>query len=159
MARQSGFKKCKKGPYKPINPQKYMGDPTKIIYRSAWELRFMYALDTDPTVIGWSSEEIAIPYLSPKDKKMHRYYPDFIVKRIIKGLTKTIMYEVKPKEQTVMPKSKHESGKAKPRKTQLNEAMTFGVNSAKWRAAREYCANRQWDFVILTEDDLGIKTK
>ena len=28
-----------KGRYKPINPSKYKGNPTNIIYRSSWELK------------------------------------------------------------------------------------------------------------------------
>ena len=28
---------------------------------------------------------------------------------------------------------------------------TFGVNQAKWKAAREYCKDRNMEFLILTE--------
>ena len=34
-----------KGFFKPKNPQKYNGDPTNIIYRSRWELKFMMYLE------------------------------------------------------------------------------------------------------------------
>ena len=66
-----------KGKFKPHNPFKYVGDPTNIIYRSLWELRFMRYLDSHPNVTQWASEEITIPYFSPVDKKIHRYFPDF----------------------------------------------------------------------------------
>jgi len=53
------------GKYSPKNTNKYLGDPTKIFYRSLWERRVMVHLDDNPSVIGWSNEEIVIPYLSP----------------------------------------------------------------------------------------------
>ena len=39
----------------------------------------MVMFDTNPNVIRWASEEMAIPYHSPVDRKRHKYYPDFIV--------------------------------------------------------------------------------
>ena len=69
-----------KGKYKPRNRSKYKGDPTKIIYRSLWERRFMVWCDENPNVIKWASEEVVIPYRSPLDRRIHKYYPDFWVK-------------------------------------------------------------------------------
>ena len=69
-----------KGKYKPKYRSKYKGDPTKIIYRSLWERRFMVYCDENPSIIKWASEEVIIPYRSPLDKRIHRYYPDFWVK-------------------------------------------------------------------------------
>jgi hypothetical protein len=34
--------------------------------------------------------------------------------------------------------------------------MTWGVNSAKWKAAREFCKDRGYEFVIITEKELGL---
>jgi len=31
---------------------------------------------------------------------------------------------------------------------------TYGINSAKWEAAKEFCADRNWEFVVLTEKDV-----
>ena len=73
------------GKYKPKNPKKYKGDPSNIIYRSGWELKLMIRLDEDEQIISWGSEEIAIPYISPLDNKIHRYYPDFLVTKINKN--------------------------------------------------------------------------
>jgi len=139
-----------KGRFTPKNPQKYKGDPANIIYRSLWELKFMKYLDENPNVLLWQSEEVAIPYVSPVDQRYHRYFPDFIVKvRKKDGSTGVMMVEVKPKHQTAEPK-------VQKRKTKryLTEVMTWGVNQAKWKAAREYCADRKWEFQILTEDEL-----
>ena len=142
-----------RGYFKPRNPSKYHGDPSNIIYRSSWEAKLMKYLDDHPDVIQWSSEEIAIPYRSPIDNKIHRYFPDFKVKkRNSVGIVETLMIEVKPKSQTVPPKVQK-----KPTKRYVNEVFTWGINSAKWKAAQQYCEERKWKFVIMTEDQLGIK--
>ena len=139
-----------KGYYKPKNPQKYKGDPTNIIYRSWWECLYMMRLDSDPEVIWWQSEETIIPYRSPIDQKIHRYFVDFTVKY----KSKTELIEIKPFKQTQPPVITE--GKKKSRKY-LNEVMTWGVNSAKWKAAQEYCKDRGYIFKILTENELGLK--
>ena len=142
-----------KGNYKPTNPQKYRGDPSKIVYRSSWELKLMHKLDNHPDVIWWKSEELAIPYRSPIDGKIHRYFPDFIVHLKNKlGVFETIMIEVKPKKQTQEPKKQE-----KVTKKYLQEVFTWGVNSAKWKCAEEYCNDRGWKFCLFTEKELGIK--
>lgn len=142
-----------KGYFKPRNPSKYKGDPTNIIYRSRWESKFMNYLDSHPDVLKWSSEEIIIPYRSPVDGKVHRYFPDFVVqKRNPQGIIETLMVEIKPADQTKAPVKKKTINKA-----YINEVMTWGVNQAKWKAAKEYCEDRKWKFLILTEKELNIK--
>ena len=74
------YKAPYKGKFKPSNPKKYVGNPANIIYRSSWEKKFMFYCDTNPDILQWASEEMAIPYYNPIDKKVHKYYPDFIVK-------------------------------------------------------------------------------
>lgn len=141
-----------KGKFKPKNYYKYLGNPTNIIYRSLWECKLMSYLDSHPDVIGWASEEIAIPYKSPIDNRRHRYYPDFYVKRKINGKLKESLIEVKPYKQTIPPKMS-----AKPNKKYLTEVKAYGINEAKWIAAQNYCKDRGWDFKIMTEKELGIK--
>ena len=68
-----------KGRFKPKHYKKYKGDPTKIIYRSMWELRFMKYCDKTPNILEWSSEEVIIPYRG-LDRRVHRYFPDFWIK-------------------------------------------------------------------------------
>ena len=72
------------GKFKPVNYRKYKGDPTKIIWRSLWERKFMTYCDANPSIIEWGSEEIVIPYISPVDGKVHRYFPDFYIKYVNK---------------------------------------------------------------------------
>jgi len=141
-----------KGYFRPKNPQKYRGNPSNIIYRSRWELKLMMHLDEHQDVVEWSSEEFFIPYRSPVDGKIHRYFPDFYVKKINKeGLIETAIIEVKPLAQTMEPKKQ-----PKPSRKYITEVMTYGVNQAKWKAAREFCADRKWSFHIFTEKELGI---
>ena len=68
-----------RGKYKPRCPYKYKGDPTRITYRSLWELKFMKYCDSNINILEWGSEEIALPYRSPIDNKVHRYFPDFYI--------------------------------------------------------------------------------
>ena len=140
------------GLFKPRNPKKYIGDHTNIVYRSSWECKVMVWLDTNPDILSWGSEELIIPYKSPVDGRWHRYFPDFLVKvRTKEGKLKTMVIEVKPKRQTMEPEKKKRITKQ-----YINEVTTWGVNQAKWRAAEEYCAERAWDFKLLTEDHLGL---
>lgn len=139
-----------KGRFKPKNYKKYKGDSTKVFYRSSWERNFMIYCDKSPAILEWNSEEIVIPYISPLDKRVHRYFPDFFIK--YKSATGKIMreiIEVKPKRQTIPPKPQQ-------RKTKkyLNEITTYAVNEAKFKAADQYCKDRKYKFRILTEDDL-----
>ena len=139
-----------KGKYNPQNPQKYMGDPTNIIYRSLWERKFMVFCDNQDSVLEWGSEEVVVPYISPFDNKRHRYFVDFIVTLKKKnGLKETLLIEVKPKKQCVAPEKKK-----KKTKSYLCDVKNWGINSAKWKAAQDYAENRGWKFKILTEDTL-----
>jgi len=140
------------GKFTPKNPQKYVGDYTKITYRSSWEARVMTWLDKEPNVISWASEELAIPYISPVDGKRHRYFPDFIVKVKNKdGKVSTMMIEVKPQKQSVEP-----AKRSRVTKQYITEVMTYGINQAKWKAAQEYCLDKGWQFKVLTEKELGL---
>lgn len=140
------------GRFKPKNPQKYIGDPNNIIYRSSWEVKVMSWLDLNSSIISWASEELIIPYVSPVDNRVHRYFPDFIVKVKTKDNTlKTMILEVKPKKQTQEPEPRK-----RVTKQYINEVVTWGVNQAKWKAATEYCLDRNWEFKIITEDHLGL---
>lgn len=142
-----------KGKFRPINPKKYKGDPSNVIYRSRWELVLMKKLDEHPDVLEWSSEEIIIPYRSPIDGKIHRYFPDFYVKRKNReGVIESIIIEVKPYAQTLEPKVQSNITKR-----YIQEVHTYGINKSKWTQAQEYCKDRGWKFMIFTEHELGIK--
>lgn len=142
----------KQGMFKPHNPSKYLGNPKNIKYRSQWEFTYMMKLDHDVNIIEWGSEEISIPYLSPIDKRVHRYFPDFYVKKkTVTGFERVII-EIKPLAQTKPPK------KGKSSRKFLKESMTYAINIAKWEAAERFCAQNGMSFVKLTEKELNIAT-
>ena len=141
-----------KGKYKPSYPQKYRGDPTNVIYRSLWERKFMVYCDKNENILEWSSEEIALPYKSPLDNRIHRYFPDFYIKVKEGNKIQKYLVEIKPKRQVSEPK-------VPKRKTKgyIYEVKEYVKNQAKWKSAQEFCEDRQWKFKIMTEDDLGIR--
>jgi len=140
-----------RGRFYPKHPLKYKGDPNKIIYRSSWEVRVMKYLDENDGVVWWASEEMNVKYISPVDGRVHRYFPDFIVKVRRKDNSSTIfMLEVKPEAQTKLRQPKRVT------KQYVNEAATYAVNQAKWKYAEEFCKDHGWVFRVVTEKDLGI---
>jgi len=142
-----------KGKYQPSYPKKYKGDPTNIIYRSLWERKFMVYCDTNENIIEWGSEEIALPYRSPIDNKVHRYFPDFLIKvKESNEQIKKYLIEIKPKRQTTPPPKPQRQTKK-----YLYEAYEYAKNQAKWEAAKEWCADRGYEFKVLTESELNIK--
>jgi hypothetical protein len=143
----------KQGLFKPNHPEKYIGDPKNIVYRSGWELRVMQSLDSNTNIKRWASEEIAIPYISPIDNRPHRYFVDFYVEAIGRdGETKKMLLEVKPKAQTQEPKRPKRNTKR-----YISEVMTYGINQAKWKAAEDFCLDRGWEFRLITEQELFAK--
>jgi hypothetical protein len=146
------YTKTFKGRYRVKNPSKYKGDIHTVVYRSLWELRFMKWCDDTESILEWGSETVVIPYISPLDRKVHRYFVDFFVK--VKNRNEEIqkyLIEIKPEKFTKPP----EIPKKKTKKF-IDEVLQFGVNDAKWKAAFEYCKDRNLKFMILTEKDLGL---
>jgi hypothetical protein len=142
-----------KGKYQPSHPKKYKGNPTNIIYRSLWERKFMVYCDTNENIIEWGSEELALPYRSPVDNRIHRYFPDFYIKvKESNGLTKKYIIEIKPQKQTIEPKVPKRKTKS-----YIYEVVEYAKNQAKWKAAEEWCLDRGYEFKVLTENELGIK--
>lgn len=142
-----------RGKYRPRHPEKYVGDINNIIWRSTWELKFLRWLDGTPSVLKYNSEEVVIPYISPIDGRPHRYFVDFwfTAKDKDTGKLKKHLVEVKPDYQTRPPKVQQ---RVTPK--YLNEVKTWGVNEAKWNAAKAFCDDKGWQFHIITERDLNI---
>ena len=113
----------------------------------------MVYCDKNQNILEWASEEIAIPYRSPIDNRVHRYFPDFYMKvKEFNGKIKRYVIEVKPAKQTKPP--------AKPKrqtKGYLREAYEYAKNQAKWEAADDWCKDRGYEFKVFTEKELGIK--
>ena len=84
--------------------------------------------DLSANIKSWGTEPFAIPYLSPKDNQMHRYFVDFVF--ITKDNQKHLV-EIKPKSQCNDP-----------------------VNLAKWEATENYCKQIDATFSVVTEVEL-----
>jgi len=147
---RSGFRQ---GYFLPANPEKYIGDLTKIIYRSSWEKRFMILCDTSPLIRSWSSEPVAINYFSPIDSKMHKYFVDFFCSiEAPNGEVKKYLIEIKPKKQAVFETKNPKTFKTKERYAE--HLKTVVINKAKWAAAHEYAKNLGYEFKVWTEENL-----
>ena len=143
-----------KGKYKVKNPEKYLGDLKDVIYRSSWELSFMKWCDLNPNILKWASEPFPIPYVSPLDKKRHRYFPDFYVKLKTKdGQIEEHIIEIKPKNQTRPPQTPKRNTRPR-RRRYARENITWRINKSKWTSAETLCENKGWKFTVLTEDEL-----
>jgi hypothetical protein len=139
------------GKFNPKLPEKYKGT-FPIIYRSSMELKSMRWMDNNPNVLKWTSETVIIPYTSPADGKIHRYFTDLSCEMKMKdGTIKKLIIEVKPERQTVPPT---ESSKKK-RKTIIYERYNYAINCAKWEAAKNWCNKKGYIFLILTEKHLS----
>ncbi len=139
------------GKYTPKNPQKYVGDPSNIVFRSSWERHFLEWADTNSKVLNYSSEELHIPYFFVPDGRWHRYFPDFIL--TVRGKddkTSVWMVEIKPFAQTQHPRTKA----YKNQKRLLKESLEYEKNQSKWAAANIFCNGKGWKFMVLTEKNL-----
>lgn len=149
----AGYPKPK--PWKPKHPEKYMGAINSITTRSSWEVRFLNWCDDNSNILEYSSEEVVVPYRSPVDMKLHRYFVDAKIKvKTTSGEIKTYLVEIKPSIQRNIP--------AKPKrqtKRYITECATFMINQAKWDAADRWARDRGWEFIILDEYDLGIQKR
>ena len=141
----------KQGIYRPVNRQKYIGARLPE-YRSSWELKFFTWCDRNSNVLEWTSESTIVPYISPLDNKVHRYFVDFYMEvKDENGSRKSYLVEVKPKRFTSPPKP----GKRKT-KRYLQEIANYAVNEAKWKTAKLFCKKQGMEFRIVTEKELGI---
>lgn len=149
-----------KGRYRVAKPEKYRGDPSKVTYRSSWEVKFFRFCESHDDIVEWGSEIISIPYYSPVDGKWHRYFPDvYLKKKLPNGTFEEILIEIKPDAQTRPPditkRNATKTGRISRR--YLNEVKRWGTNDAKWTAAKKFCDARGWRFEIMTEKHLGIR--
>jgi hypothetical protein len=140
----AGARTTMKGRFIAKNPQKYLGNPGNIIFRSSWELKLFQWLDRTPAVMQWASEEFSIPYLSPVDNAVHQYYPDALViyKDKFGNLKKEIV-EIKPYKETVLT----------PKATDRDK-MALIMNTAKWKAAARFAELQGMTFRVITEKSM-----
>jgi len=142
------------GKYRPKNPNKYNGDCTNIVYRSSYELKMFQYCDLKENIIYWESEEKVIPYLDPITGRYKRYFPDVFIKyKDSQGNVRKALIEIKPKKDLIEP----EKNPKRRTKSWVYKVQTWARNQAKWAAAKEWCKDRNMEFKIFTEQELGIK--
>lgn len=148
--KNSGFNQ---GYFHPKNPNKYVG-PLPIIYRSSWEYKFMIWCDINDKVLMWSSEPVEIKYWSRQGNKQRIYNPDFYFK-ILKndGNTEEFLAEIKPKAQIQKPTVPIKISK-KSLESYKFLAEQYVKNMDKYEAAKQYATQRNWRFIVLTEDTI-----
>ena len=135
------------------NPQKYVGKyKTDIEFLSSLENFYIKFCDENPGILGWSSEEIIIPYKHPVDGRMHRYFVDFYIRYKSKsGKIEESLIEIKPYKETL---DKPYITEGMSNKSKKHAILNWNINQSKWKYAREYCKKRNMKFVILTEKEL-----
>jgi len=141
-----------RGKYKVKKPEKYVGDHTKVVYRSLWERQVFRWLEDNDDIKKWNSEDVVIPYICATDKKQHRYFID-VYFETVKG--EKYLVEIKPKKETAPPKNP-----GKRTKKYLSEQLTYAKNMSKWKAAQEFASDNGVKFQVWTEETLkglGIK--
>ncbi len=132
----------------PEHVEKYVGNHKKILCKSLWERKLCKYFDDNVNIVNWCYECLKIPYISPVDNKKHIYFPDYIIKIKNKfGEIKTMIIEVKPKKQTIEPKNKKT-------KSYSSEMTRYLINEAKWKAAINLCKDNEWEFKLLTENNI-----
>jgi hypothetical protein len=141
-------KNYRQGKFTPINKDKFVGSVAT--YRSGLELKFMRFCDNNPNVLKWSSEQVIVPYISPLDGRVHRYFVDNFVSIKEGNIIKNYLIEIKPSRQTQAPATKY-----KKKEHLIYEQSAWVVNQAKWAAAKEYCKKKGFDFLIITEKHLN----
>jgi hypothetical protein len=132
------------GFFKPKNPEKYLGNVNRIIFRSSYELRVFSAFDNEPSILKWGSELFSIPYMSPVDGQVHQYFPDLlVVYKDRAGAIQKMLIEIKPHHETLPPRKQTELA-----------VKTYVVNQAKWQAAEKFCNANGLQFQVLTEKSI-----
>lgn len=154
------------GVFNPEHPEKCINlrKGKKPFARSSWEFKMMAWCDQNKNVVRWGSEIIAIPYIFDLEKvngihKTHNYYPDIYCEiRNKKGLIDIYIIEIKPikqKNKPIVPKNKTRKA-MKNYRYAVNEYVR---NQNKWRYAKMFCEGKNWNFRILTEQNIfnGVK--
>lgn len=154
------YKNVKQGWYTLKHPEKYLHPideymqstfKDKVMYKSSLELKFLKYCDLNKYIVRFSVEPFPIEYIKPTDGQPHRYYIDFVLE-FANG--NKFLVEIKPYSQTKHPKLPT----IKTYKSLLNyknECMTYLINQAKWKAAKEFAAKNGFIFTIITDLDLN----
>lgn len=162
MINKGSMTNFSQGKYYVKNKAKCLNKSGIIEYKSSYEAKFCHELDVKrKNVVSWSYETLTVTYKSPIDKKLHRYYIDFIFDvRQHDGSIQKFLVEIKPSHEKeeielfeskgITPK-KHGNMKAE---SWLFKQRAFLVNVEKWRSAKRYAEAKGYTFLVVTEKDL-----
>jgi len=143
------------GEYKPLNPDKYIGDINDIIWRSKWEYQFCYYCDNEDRILKWSSEpeqhKIKYDIMENQIYKTKTYIPDFWIQvKKLNGEIEESIIEIKPQKEIDEPiEPKNETLKSL--QNYEYKLKTYIKNLNKWEAADKYCEKRNIKFWVLSE--------
>ena len=141
--------KTNQGTFIPMHPEKYVGDVTKIYFRSGWEFKFLQFCDINDNILRYSSEAVQVPYISPIDRKPHRYYIDmFIEMRCRDGEVVKWLIEIKPSKYTKLPNLPKRQTKKSMDTYNYHKNMSL-VNIEKFKAAKYWSEQMGAKFGIL----------
>ena len=141
------------GIFRPKYPEKYKGS-IPVYYRSNMELCALRMLDNNPNVLTYGSESVIIPYTSPLDGRIHRYFVDLVAALKDKtGIIKKLLIEVKPHKLLSPPVFSNRKSQS----TLLYENKQYAINMAKFAAAKQWCEKNNYTFLILTEREIAPK--
>ena len=147
-----GNSRTQKGRYRVKNLKKYVGDPTRVYFRSGWELKFCNWCDTSPQVVAWGSEVVKVLYRLPNDKKgrVRTYYVDFAIRAKKRGGGFiNLLIELKPSNQL------SPSKKAKmDRRRMMYELKNYIKIAAKQEYAIQHAKRVGMEYQIWNEKDL-----
>lgn len=151
-------------------PEKYIGNPNLIIYRSSWELAFCRWCDVSPSILRWSSEPIKIPYYdrvskldeckklgldpnNPRNWVVKNYNTDFWIEIDKSGQRPEKWFvEVKPKDKLKKPIPPQGKITLKEQKRFNKLAKEYLINEAKFAALDEWAKKNGAKFFIFHED-------
>ena len=158
-------KKYHQGLFIPVNKNKVIKLNNKggLYFRSGLEHKFMIWLDRNDNIKSWGAELIKIEYSKTEYKNesqmlettSHNYYPDFYYELIkTDGSTSKVVAEVKPLSETREPKVPV-NPTAKQLKNLNYSLLMWNKNLSKWKYMIEYCQRKGFEFIIITEENLG----
>jgi len=164
--------KTHEGYYIVRNKEKYVGDPTLVVYRSSWEFSFCKWCDYSPSILRWSSEPIKVPYYDKVSKLQEcrklGLNPNNPHNWIIKNYNTDFWMEVKKDDDTIekwfveiKPKSKMSRPDHIPPNSPLSiqkrynkAAKDYLINESKFEAMSAFATRVGAKFHVFTEDTL-----
>ena len=150
------------------NPNKYIGNLSKIYFRSSQEYKFCIYCDNEPDIIKQGVECVEIPYKIPNEKIFEngrksiviedkRYYPDFYIEKKKGNSFERMLLEIKPHKQTLPPPQPKSINNKKQMMRYNIEYENQRKNMIKQKHAKEYCIKMGISFKLLTEENFKFK--